>query len=403
MFDEKSYVPAANNYLSGGGLLNAEHPPLGKWIIATGIYFFGDNAIGWRIFSVLFGVAAIFIFYLICVQLCLKEDQEDKAGNHSSAPKQQQQWFNINTFVPVFATFLFAFENLSFVQANIGMLDVFYVTFMLLGFLFYMRGNYVSSGIAMGLSMLCKTMALLGIIAILLHWAFTRRKEITAEIKYFWRRLAGKQGPFRSRAFLDIGKLVIVVIVMWLILMPLLEYPASHQLGNPFSRTMYMLKFAANFNPNHFRQSAVINKPWTWAISPVFFDYSLQPVFLAAISWNVWLLIILSMIYLTYHVIKYHKSPHNIVQFVLAWFFSVYLLLIPLNLISGRTMFIYYFYPAVPAVCLAIAWSVWKLRLIMQKDAGHRVISRCVLALYLVITFATFFLMSPFGGHFLFK
>jgi len=62
----------------------------------------------------------------------------------------------MTTFVPVFATFLFAFENLSFSQSGIAMLDVFYVTLMLAGFLFYLRGNYIQCGILMGLSMLCK-------------------------------------------------------------------------------------------------------------------------------------------------------------------------------------------------------------------------------------------------------
>ncbi len=83
-------------------------------------------------------------------------------------------------------TFLFATENLSFVMGHIGMLDVFYVTFMLLGFLLYLRGNYTSCGIAMGLSLLCKVTAILGIAVIILHWLITNRREVMAELHNIW-------------------------------------------------------------------------------------------------------------------------------------------------------------------------------------------------------------------------
>jgi len=44
------------------------------------------------------------------------------------------KWSKPAVFIPVMSTFLFAFENLSFVMAHMAMLDVFYVTFMLWDF-----------------------------------------------------------------------------------------------------------------------------------------------------------------------------------------------------------------------------------------------------------------------------
>ena len=60
-------------------------------------------------------------------------------------------------------------------MAHFAMLDVFYVTFMLLGFLFYLRGKYWWCGVAMGLSVLCKIIAFMAVLVIVFHWALTRR------------------------------------------------------------------------------------------------------------------------------------------------------------------------------------------------------------------------------------
>jgi len=419
MFDEQYYVPAANSFLAGGELTNPEHPPLGKWLIAAGIFIFGDSAMGWRIPSVIFGVASIFIFYLICVRLTRKEVGGSEAITlNSPTPSPRHAWFTTTTFVPVFATFLFAAENLSFVQAHIAMLDVFYVTLMLLGFLLYLQGNYLSCGVVMGLSMLCKAMALLAILAVVLHWGLTRRHEVAEEIRRMLNTLRGKKAMSHYSALLDMGKLLISAAVVWVVLLPLLEYPASHQFSDPISRTIYMLGFHIEHAASSYT-SPIASMPWTWVSSPTNIIYwppnfawvsgrwtlaidSANPLYWAAISWNIWALILLSMLYLTYEVIRYRAVQHNIATFGLSWFFGVYVLLIPLDLATGRLMYTFYFYPAIPVVCLAIAWSVWKLWSVMRKEKKRRVIFLGILTAYLASTVVIFFLMSPYGGHLLF-
>ncbi len=420
MFDEKSYVPEANSFLSGNGLTIPEHPPLGKWLIATGISVFGNNAVGWRIFSVIFGVASIFIFYLLCVQLVGKEVSGDVIPKTDSPelPKKRS-WFTMTTFVPVFATFLFAFENLSFVQANIAMLDVFCFTFMLLGFLLYIKGHYLSSGIVMGLSTLCKATAVLAILTILLHWVLTYRKDITSEIRHLTNKLIGQKMISEHSFLWDMGKLLIGAVVVWFILLPLLEYPATHQFANPISRTLYMLNFHLNYNTTlGFNPNSTM--PWQWIASPTSIIYwpisfvfisghfameinSNNPLYYASVSWNIWVLILLSMLYLIYEIFRSSKIQHKVATFVLSWFAGVYVLLIPLELLTKRVMFTYYFYPAIPAVCLAISLSVWKLWLCMRKEKKRRVIFLSLLAVYVFSTVIIFFFMSPFGGHILFS
>ena len=127
-----------------------------------------------------------------------------------------------------------------------------------------------------------------------------------------------------------------------------------------------------------------------------------NPLYYASVSWNIWTLIILSILYTAYEVIRYRQVPHSVAAFVLSWFFGVYVLLIPLEMVTGRLMFTYYFYPAVPAVCLAIAWSAWKIWGEMKQEKKRRVIFLCLLTGYSAATVVIFFFMSPFGGHFLF-
>ena len=61
-FDEVHYVPAARILLDLEGWPNAEHPPLGKLIIAAGIAVLGDSPLGWRLPSALAASLALFAF-----------------------------------------------------------------------------------------------------------------------------------------------------------------------------------------------------------------------------------------------------------------------------------------------------------------------------------------------------
>src|SRR5262249_5539321 len=45
--------------------LTRVHPPLGKWLIGSGIAFLGFRPVGWRIASVIAGTLTIFAVYLL--------------------------------------------------------------------------------------------------------------------------------------------------------------------------------------------------------------------------------------------------------------------------------------------------------------------------------------------------
>ncbi len=101
LFDEVHYVPAARILLDFAHITNPEHPMLGKSLIALGIHLFGDNALGWRIFSTLFGsatIAGVYAFTLLLTRA---------------------------TRAALFAAIFAMLGQMVFVQARIGMLDVF--------------------------------------------------------------------------------------------------------------------------------------------------------------------------------------------------------------------------------------------------------------------------------------
>ena len=56
-FDEFHYIPAARRLLDFSNPKNMEHPPLGKELIAIGMAIFGDQPLGWRFMSTIFGAS----------------------------------------------------------------------------------------------------------------------------------------------------------------------------------------------------------------------------------------------------------------------------------------------------------------------------------------------------------
>jgi dolichyl-phosphate-mannose-protein mannosyltransferase len=160
IFDEVHYVPAAKQLLEPGipnPLLNPMHPPLAKQLMALSIKSFGDVPLGWRYPSVLFGSLAIVAMYLCGLALF---------GSQG----------------PAIATALLTFLNqMVFVQSRIAMLDIYALTFDLMGIAAFLHGfrkqrphvAFALAGIAFGLAAACKWSGLfplavcIGIVAVI--------------------------------------------------------------------------------------------------------------------------------------------------------------------------------------------------------------------------------------------
>ena len=165
-FDETWYVPAAREWLKSGEMTRQEHPALAKLLIAFGMWLFGDNPLGWRAMSALFGAVTLFGVWLWTLAL-----------TRSNA---RALWAAGVTFVGAVV----------FVQARIAMLDIFLMAFLMLGIAFFTFSFKVAgrraarihgglAGLSLGLAGACKISGLfllLGLIvfvafiALLRHW-----------------------------------------------------------------------------------------------------------------------------------------------------------------------------------------------------------------------------------------
>jgi dolichyl-phosphate-mannose--protein O-mannosyl transferase len=142
--DERHYVPAARQWLAMQDPGNAEHPPLGKQLIAIGMALCGDRPLGWRVMSTVFGSLTLVGMYLW--GLALFRDQR-----------------------AALLTALISLANqLLYVQSRIGMLDVFMFGFAVFGLAAVCRAwdptlprrparlLLLLAGVAFGLATACK-------------------------------------------------------------------------------------------------------------------------------------------------------------------------------------------------------------------------------------------------------
>lgn len=91
------------------------HPPLGKWIIATGIWIAGpDQSTGWRLSTALLGIATVGLLMLVALKL------------FRSVP------------VAILAGFLLAIDGLAITLSRTALLDSSLTFFLLLGFWFFL-------------------------------------------------------------------------------------------------------------------------------------------------------------------------------------------------------------------------------------------------------------------------
>lgn len=109
-FDEVYYANDAKEVLDQGVEKGfAVHPPVGKWVIASGIALFGDSSFGWRFGVALAGTLTVLGTYLIGLRLFRRRG------------------------VAALAAFLLAIDGMAFTMSRISMLDATLALFVVLG------------------------------------------------------------------------------------------------------------------------------------------------------------------------------------------------------------------------------------------------------------------------------
>ena len=325
------------------------------------IYVFTDNAFDWRFFSIIIGTMGIIVIYFICRKL----------------------GFAVNT--AKIATFLFALDDMVFVHSGLALIDIYMLTFMLAAVLIYLDERYILSGIFVALSANCKLMGVLIIIAFFLHSVIYRKDK--------WKPLAA---------------LLVTSAVSFVVLLEYFDLFITRTIENPVTRITAMLEgLAGNVFTNP--RLSISSRPWTW-VYPQWFRayymgpnvpvilYALNPQYLSFISPTLQILIIPIIGYMIYKAIKKSK----VAGFVLCWFLATYIIWIPLDIISNRTTFVFYFLSTTPAICIgiAIALSDWlnylkKRRTEMNRLTPGAVLSYSVIGLYLCLHLAFFIVFNP--------
>ena len=349
ILDEIHYVRDARSIISQHYDERPEHPPLAKLIIVGGIEAFGDNAWGWRVFPILFGTAGIIIFYFLCRKLGM-----GRTGSN-------------------LATFLLGFENAAYVQNHVAMLDVFYVTLMLAGFLLYVSRRYVTSGVAFGLSALCKLDGALGGPVVFIHWLFSRAQK-------------------HSRWFGVTAIMTIVTFLEGLIVFDWLIVHKFNSFIDPIARIKTMLQLSGSLTFANVVHPA-LSRPWQWLIGYKPMAYYVDPHYTSAISFTVWALAIPAFLYMVWK--AFRRSEAGL--FGAAWFFGTFLIWIPADIITNRATYPYYFYPTIGAVCLGIGLILSDLVSFFKRrpHGWLRWVAISFVVLVIVAHLLSFFILSP--------
>jgi dolichyl-phosphate-mannose-protein mannosyltransferase len=356
VWDEIYYIPDAWSILSDGVDLRPEHPALAKLFVVAGTLIFGDNAFGWRFFSVVFGTISIFLVYFICKKLGLSW----KAG--------------------VVATFLFGLENMGFLHAGLALLDVYEVTFLLAGFLLYLHTSYISTGISFALSACCKLVGVFGLVAVGLHWLFFRRDK--------WKTAVA--------ALLVSGAAFVFFTVLF-------DYFITGKLENPVDRLQNMF-FLTGLNKFTDPPLSISSRPWTWIYPdwiPAgwtnFIVYSYDPQFVSFVSFTVQMLILPTMGYMIYKA----RNGSDAARFIILWFIATYVLWMS-DIITNRVTFVFYFLPTTPAICIGLGMAISdiinKLRKKKFRSGGmtHEIRAAYTgIGVYLVFHAVIFVLFNP--------
>jgi dolichyl-phosphate-mannose-protein mannosyltransferase len=367
LFDELHYVPDARIIMQGDVTERPEHPSLSKLFIVAGMQLFGDNPIGWRFFPVVFSIAGIVFFYLICRRL------------------------NLSKRVSYLAAFLLALENISFVQGSIAMLDVFSLTFTLAAFWLYLKGRYVMSGVAVGLSALAKLTGALAIVVIGLHWFLTVGwAEVWQQLRFLFWFLTGREHRGRSLLRFLTGSrrqwrfllLILAAVISFLALMPLFDFGVFHEWHNPISRTQEMLSISGSITYD-WVEPGTGSRPWMWLLTPEVMPYWYTPHYTGMINPTLWVFIMPLVVYMIYRAIRGGSD----VLFPLSWFIGTYLFWIPASLITDRVTYLFYIYPTIGAIAVGLG-------IVLSRLVGSAR-GRGIAAIYLLLHSVAFIIISP--------
>ena len=239
VFDEVYYVDGARDLLKYGVEVDGTnpefivHPPVGKWLIASGIKLFGDTEFGWRFASAVFGTLLILLFARLIHVLFY------------------------SPLLTALGAALMALDGLLLVHSRTALLDLFLTFFTLSGVLLWHRNRHIWAGLAFGLAIGCKWsaiyfVAVIGLIAVY-------QILVTRDIRKSLKPIAAK--------FLQYGLLPVFVYTItwagWFIS----DRGWSRQWSsNPLVSWLHYHSEMLNFHTGLTEKHPYEANPWSWLV-----------------------------------------------------------------------------------------------------------------------------------------
>ena len=249
VFDEVYYVDGARNLLKYGVEVDGAnpefvvHPPVGKWLIASGIKLFGDNEFGWRFASAVFGTLLILLFARLVHVIFY------------------------SPLLTALGAVLMAMDGLQLVHSRTALLDLFLTFFTVLGVLLWHRNRHIWAGIAFGLAIGCKWSAVyfIAVIGLIAMYRILIAYDIRKSVK-----------PIAAK-FAQYGLLpVFVYTLTWTGWFVSNRGWSRQWSNNPFVSWLHyhseMLDFHTGLTEKHHYQA----NPWSWLVMgrPTSFFYA---------------------------------------------------------------------------------------------------------------------------------
>jgi dolichyl-phosphate-mannose--protein O-mannosyl transferase len=379
VFDELYYAYTAGKYVAGDEAYSTAvppvddpaiewtHPPMAKLLIAGGILVAGDNPLGWRIASVVFGAAGAVIAYLLALSL---------TGSRAAS---------------ALAAGLLLMDGLYFVESRTGMSNLFVLVFANGALLAFYRVLTVSSehvgppllatGLFIGLGVATKWsgIALAGLIGLVVCWRtfnLWRRAHAT-------NRSAAPEVRAGLQAHLLWAPIALVALPLAIYLASYLHFwLTGHSWADFIALHRDMLAYHRNLGVVHDDSSPW----WQWPLAARGVWYYVEErrregtfVFANGNPLLYWPMVVA----VAWVIIDWWGRRSTAVLILVIGFFGQWL---PWAF-SPRGTFIYHFLPAVPLGCMALAvvlTGAW-------RQGGAPRIAAAAYTLAVIATFAWFY------------
>ncbi|MFQ5605958.1 MAG: phospholipid carrier-dependent glycosyltransferase [bacterium] len=367
VFDEVYFPVFANNYLEGTSFFDT-HPPLGKYLIAVGIRFFGYNPLGIRVMAALFGVLVIVVIYRLAKLL-----------------------FNSRR-VAFLAGLFAALDGLLLVESRAGLINIFALFFSLSAYYLFLRSGeedlappqwlyLAGAGVCIGAATAVKWIGAASLGVILMVYLFSLIRN-----KLSWL----KNWTQRKTLVTKIGRIQPLVFVACCLLLPLLLYASTfviHLQQNPQYSFIELHKQMFGYHSHLQEGHHYASEWWSWPLllRPVSYYWEIDGATQQASSIlnlgnpALWWLAIPAVAFGLWA--AFFRRDFG-AQFALLALCAHYL---PFAIIS-RATFLYHFLGALPFTIILLAFALNRLWL----DKGWRR-ELAALAIFAIILCAVYF------------